>query len=431
MMCIDCWVIKKREAAQKASRVPPRRSRQLSAFSCARPSWPAARIAPRRRREWRCCVLRACSLRFARSRWSACCVAGDGRGFLRCRCKLAMAGFDVSELVVLSKKANELYRKSHYERSLEKWRAALAAAEALGAEDCVLVATLKTEVARTLYACESARMGVRLSQAVFRELLDLHAACAAILRRRRDAGTLLEGKCRPIEERWFAEFIANGLPQDIVETASVLLRGEALLVGYNSFLDVSYSCMVLLRIAVAHGLFERGGEAERAFSSFTCDLMDEAVALMVLPRVQKNHTFMEVAILATSQEVLQTFARAPEHREWHSRVAAALARLCQSGVLEKRDLRSDKVARVQARLQQNADHADRERDAAAVSGQLKSCALASCDAKEAHVSHFGKCSACKAVVYCCRDHQQADWPAHKAACKAARKAADAAAKDAA
>jgi hypothetical protein len=27
------------------------------------------------------------------------------------------------------------------------------------------------------------------------------------------------------------------------------------------------------------------------------------------------------------------------------------------------------------------------------------------------------------AVYCCKEHQTADWPAHEAACKAARKAA--------
>ena len=52
---------------------------------------------------------------------------------------------------------------------------------------------------------------------------------------------------------------------------------------------------------------------------------------------------------------------------------------------------------------------------------LKSCALASCGANEAHPSHFSKCGACKSVVYCCREHQQQVWPAHKAVCKAVRK----------
>lgn len=30
---------------------------------------------------------------------------------------------------------------------------------------------------------------------------------------------------------------------------------------------------------------------------------------------------------------------------------------------------------------------------------------------------LGKCSACKMVQYCCKEHQKADWPAHKDECK--------------
>ena len=54
-------------------------------------------------------------------------------------------------------------------------------------------------------------------------------------------------------------------------------------------------------------------------------------------------------------------------------------------------------------------------------GRLRACALASCAAREAHEAQFKKCAACLTVCYCCREHQVADWPAHKVACKAARK----------
>jgi hypothetical protein len=66
---------------------------------------------------------------------------------------------------------------------------------------------------------------------------------------------------------------------------------------------------------------------------------------------------------------------------------------------------------------------DQARSAAAAAGKLRSCALVSCGVTEAHVSHFKACGACKTVAYCCKEHQVADWPAHKAACKAARKPA--------
>ena len=57
---------------------------------------------------------------------------------------------------------------------------------------------------------------------------------------------------------------------------------------------------------------------------------------------------------------------------------------------------------------------------------LRSCALASCGAKELYQGHFQLCAACRAVVYCCKEHSVEDWPSHQAACKAVRKAATAA-----
>ena len=70
--------------------------------------------------------------------------------------------------------------------------------------------------------------------------------------------------------------------------------------------------------------------------------------------------------------------------------------------------------------------ADEARAAACAPELLRSCELASCSAKEAHVKHFSRCAACTAVVSCSKTCQTADWPAHKKACKAARKAAEAA-----
>jgi hypothetical protein len=333
--------------------------------------------------------------------------------------ELAMSSFDLDEVVSLSMKGDELFNKAHFERSLLKWRAALAAAEALGAQDCVLVARLKTEVARALYACEVARNGP-FSQAFVLELLDLHAASAAILRRRRDAGTLLEGKCRPIEVQWRFKYMRG--------FGSRELAAQAKLIGYDAFLNVSCTCMKVLSTAMVYDSFEHGGEAEHSFLTFVCDLYDDAVALTVKSRVETSATAMEYCMQARLPPVLKALA-SQGHWVWHERVSRAEAHLRQSGVLEKRGLVSGVVAQTFAHLQEKKGRADRERVAAAAAGLLKSCALAGCGAKEAHVSHFGKCSACKAAVYCCRDHQQADWPAHKAACKAARKAA--AAKDAA
>jgi hypothetical protein len=141
-----------------------------------------------------CCERARCA---PHARSLACWLRGRRRGLQR-----TMAESGLAEVISLSLKAGALYDKTHFARSVQKWRSALAAAEALGAEDCVIVAIFKTELARASFDCEGASHG-RFSQAFVLEMLDLHAASAAILRRRRDAGTLLEGKCRPSRGRVF------------------------------------------------------------------------------------------------------------------------------------------------------------------------------------------------------------------------------------
>ena len=77
-----------------------------------------------------------------------------------------------------------------------------------------------------------------------------------------------------------------------------------------------------------------------------------------------------------------------------------------------------------------AEHASlRERAArASEAPKLRTCVLPACNARELHVAQFKYCAACHVmdVSYCSKEHQIADWPRHKPACKAARKAAGAA-----
>jgi hypothetical protein len=358
-------------------------------------------------------------------------VSGKRRGFwFVLLLHLAMAAFDLAMVVSLTVKAKELSEKGHFERCLEKWRAALVAVEAIGAEDCVLVAQFRTEVARVVFEREFKREGPCVSQATILQLLDTYAAAAASLRRRRDAGTLLPGKCRPIEEQWLFKFLTTR-PSEVVSRADPQrVRARAELVGYDAFLSVCGCVMGLRCMTMGGGSLERGGEAEHAFFSFVCDLCDDTVALMVQPRVEEYGSAIECAIVKGLMLSLQMLEAIHAPQVWCGRVSLAVARLRESGVVEKRHLGNENADRLIADMRGRQERVNHERAAAAASGLLKSCALAGCGAKEAHVSHFGKCGSCKTVAYCCRDHQLADWQTHKAACKAARKAA-AAAKDAA
>ncbi len=105
-------------------------------------------------------------------------------------------------------------------------------------------------------------------------------------------------------------------------------------------------------------------------------------------------------------------------RSWHARILAAWRRLQSSGALQRRGiLQGVNVVRA-VNTHQSATAA-----ATATARGLHFCALHTCGAQEVHASQFKRCSACLSVVYCCKEHQVQDWPAHKAACRAARKAA--------
>jgi hypothetical protein len=107
--------------------------------------------------------------------------------------------------------------------------------------------------------------------------------------------------------------------------------------------------------------------------------------------------------------------------EWQARILAAWRRLQSSVVLQRRGILQGMSLCTAYNTHQTATAA-----ATAAARGLRVCALHSCGAQEVHASQFKRCSACSGVVYCCKEHQVQDWPAHKAACRAARKAAEAA-----
>ena len=100
------------------------------------------------------------------------------------------------------------------------------------------------------------------------------------------------------------------------------------------------------------------------------------------------------------------------------RVLAAWHDLERSGKLN--ELQDKELCESIRRTHQQVVNAQAAKDARV---PLRTCALPSCSAREAHVAHFKKCGGCRAVIYCSQAHQTEHWPAHKAACKAARKAA--------
>jgi len=167
-------------------------------------------------------------------------------------------------------------------------------------------------------------------------------------------------------------------------------------------------------------------ECSAQFQSFT-QLVVRAADMMQRPRIHGT------AVLDCENVFVHTLASAVEadvsgvphlqQRGLDARVVQLLTgawqRLKRSGVLDARGV-LDERARLELSTY-NGEHTAAVLAAMAAPG-LRSCALAGCGAKEAHPQHFKSCSACRTVVYCCREHQVEGWPAHKKACKAARKA---------
>ena len=144
-----------------------------------------------------------------------------------------------------------------------------------------------------------------------------------------------------------------------------------------------------------------------------------ALELMALPRPEVEVCFTgEPELVRFMRHTSPIFKKLAEAGiEGAQQVCSAWRRVLRSGLLRERDM--DERFKAVDRLNAGIDTAVAE---ALEAGRLRACALASCAARESHEQQYRQCAACRTVVYCCREHQLADWPAHKATCKAARKA---------
>ena len=161
------------------------------------------------------------------------------------------------------------------------------------------------------------------------------------------------------------------------------LDGVASLVGYDAFLEITATCMRLMLTALQGSTFEPGSESERSCLSFLCDLCDDAVSLIILPRVPNCGTPMESAVLMRLPGFPAALQPGPVHQEWRNRIMRAYARLCQSSVADARGLNGQPAADALTTAIMNKARSDMARSAAAAAGKLRSCALGSCSVTEA------------------------------------------------
>jgi hypothetical protein len=339
-----------------------------------------------------------------------------------------MAAVDVSRVIALTNKAMALASIGHWARAAEKYAEAVSAAQALQQPDCLIVAHLQGSHADALLAHTDtagvpAARGVELMRSAFLELLP---PAMASLQRRMAAGMLLAGACRPHEVSWSAAktVCANALAANVPNAAAVRvpptaeeMSARSAYVGYDAYINTARIALQLCGLAT-EPYYTRALNLSEATLVACSVFVASAFDMLKLRTVGVKS--MEVSLVHNAQitiEERQCF-RATSTDEWQERILVAWRRLQSSGVLQRRRILQHTSAITAYNTHQTATAA-----ATAAARGLHFCALHTCGAQEVHASQFKRCSACSGVVYCCKEHQVQDWPAHKAACRAARKAA--------
>ena len=327
---------------------------------------------------------------------------------------------DLSRVLALAHKGTELTQKGHDARAAEKYRLAAEEAEkALPVPDCLVACELRHEQLHSLlhHATASPETPADADDALREACLRLLPSVMAVLNRRKAAGTLLPGSCRPAEEAYHKVVRQHDLELQGITQASAA-RWESVLppyVGFETFLRVA-SCLgfVLnnMDTLMLKRAFVLSDEQKHAGYLFLASALD----LMTRPRPFHSWLAGEPALVYQLRILIPKISSMDEPAT--KKLRAAWRRVLRSGVLRARGI--DKGIDAQDQCEQRLLSAT---DAEIAAGLLQQCALAGCAASEAHASHFKRCGACRAVCYCCREHQVEDWPSHKAACKATREAA--------
>jgi hypothetical protein len=323
----------------------------------------------------------------------------------------------IAAILALQKRADHHgdNHKCAFVAGAEKLQEALVLAQRLPglSEDNLVALYLQLERCQFLTA-----QGVRMNELSGDKaaIQEFHAVASSLLLRvnaalfrRMNAGTLLPGRCAPLEEAWFV--VHSSVSLEVVRYGQLV----GLSVVYAAAREALFKLMDLETFSPTHQhellllimrtliILSKPRPLENSV------LPDEVVFMSMMLDFQEKGNFylLGASFPACSCQLQQ--------------IRDAWARVQASGVVHRRDLHLTSTI-----LASSLDKTKRGWDAAnarELRRGLRSCGLASCGAKEAHVDHFKRCSACKTVVYCCKEHQLEHWPAHKAACKAARKAA--------
>ena len=325
----------------------------------------------------------------------------------------------LARVEALDVKAKALAAKGHLLRAADNFGLAAEAARALGADNVVMLdMQLEQGNLLSIHAGIAPNGTADSRHGLLAHRVALLSGAVEALERRRVAGTLMEGKCAAAEEA-FCRVRHEGR-QCVAGVPAADAAGLAALVGYDVFIRAAIDASKVLANARWYAASCSGVQ----FQSFAQHVV-HAAELMQQPLRHGGMNWASEAMFTS--DLRKTVGKASAnglHERLVQLLAAALQQLERSGVVEARGI--DNTIKIMKPAEQVFEAT--VQNSLNASG-LRSCALPGCGAKEAHPAHFKSCAACRAVVYCCREHQVEAWPAHKKACKAARKAAAAADED--
>ena len=321
----------------------------------------------------------------------------------------------LARVQTLQQKADELADKGHIPRAAEIYGRAAEAARSLGADNLV---ALHLQLRQCSMLCvayaavaplDASSSYLRTCAAYRAEAIMLLSGAVEALERRRAAGTLLDGKCSAAEEAWNAGVLQRRHRHSPAEAASL-----AAFVGYEEFLRAAKSALFVIAFARAFAL-----ECSNFQFQSLAGHAVRAAELMQQPRRHGDTTFgIEADFTVSFRKAAAKAASSGLDAHLVQRLADAWQRVQRSGVLQARGIEEC----IRFNEPEGVELMTAVQNSMTAPG-LRSCALPGCGAKEAHPAHFKSCAACRTVVYCCREHQVVDWPAHKKKCKVARKAA--------
>jgi hypothetical protein len=318
--------------------------------------------------------------------------------------------------VELCHKGMELMLKGHFARAAEKLAAAVAAAEAVQPADCLVLAELRLRLVGAVSAHSSLPGVLDAEKAAGRRKcwLTLLPAVIATVQRRTAAGTILPGRCLPEEEALYWELKRPDPAKPPPTEANFALTTT--LLGRDVSTRAAIQTVPLLFDTPRGDVPYLSDEQLLSFDACVASALD----LMLVPYQYNAGT---VSLTRTDTMLLTHLKKMSDNRvnnianSSEAQLPRAWRSVQLSGVLD-----DERVIGIGSKLAEGGvQYIVAAQNVPASS--LRGCQLAACAAREAHVSHFRLCGACKQAVYCCKEHQVSDWPAHRRACKAAQNAA--------